>query len=116
MLRHRDATLETIKGLSQIVKSSKSLTFSVKSRAGLTEDDKPEQLEFLSQISAFCDLISIHGRTLKQLYAGEADFGFIHQVKSVVSCPVMANGGITSYLQAKEVSEERGFDGIMIGQ
>gem|GEM_PF-1549119 len=33
MLRRRDETLETIKGLSTIVKSSKNLTFSVKSRA-----------------------------------------------------------------------------------
>ena len=116
MLRHRDTTLETIKWLSERVKSSKSLTFSVKSRAGLTEDDKPEQLEFLSKIATYCDLISIHGRTLKQLYTGDADFEFIDQVRASVSCPVMANGGITSYAQAKEISQKRGFDGIMIWQ
>gem|GEM_PF-729245 len=70
----------------------------------------------MSEVSRFCDLISIHGRTLKQLYAGDADFSFIKQVKTQVNCPVMANGGVASYLQAEELSKQRGFDGIMIGQ
>lgn len=61
-------------------------------------------------------MISIHGRTLKQLYSGDADFSFIQQVKSRVACPVMANGGISSYQMAQEVGAERGFDGVMIGQ
>jgi hypothetical protein len=37
-------------------------------------------------------------------------------VKTQVNCPVMANGGVSSYLQAEELSKQRGFDGIMIGQ
>lgn len=116
MLRHRPQTFEIIKGLSQIVKSNKNLTFSVKSRAGLNEDDKPAQLEFLSQISPFCDMISVHGRTLKQLYMGEADFDFIQQLKTQVTCKVYANGGIISYAMAQELDQKRNFDGLMIGQ
>ena len=116
MLKHRPETLAIIKSLSEIVKSTKNLTFSVKSRAGLNEDDKPEQLQFLTQIAPFCDLITIHGRTLKQLYSWEADFSFIQRVKSQVACPIIANGGITSYQQAKKISQERDFDALMIGQ
>ena len=116
MLKHRPETLAIIKSLSEIVKSSKKLTFSVKSRAGLNEEDKPEQLQFLNQIAPFCDLITIHGRTLKQLYSWEADFSFIRQVKSQVDCPIIANGGITSYQQAEKISQERDFDALMIGQ
>ncbi len=116
MLRHRPQTFEIIKGLSQIVKSNKNLTFSVKSRAGLNEDDKPAQLEFLSQISPFCDMISVHGRTLKQLYMGDADFDFIQQLKSQVACKIYANGGIVSYAMAQELGQKRNFDGVMIGQ
>ena len=116
MLKHRPETLAIIKSLSEIVKSSKKLTFSVKSRAGLNEEDKPEQLQFLTQISPFCDLITIHGRTLKQLYSWEADFSFIQQIKSQVDCFIIANGGITSYQQAEKISQERDFDALMIGQ
>ena len=116
MLKHRTETLAIIKSLSEIVKSTKNLTFSVKSRAGLNEEDKAEQLQFLTQIAPFCDLITIHGRTLKQLYSWEADFSFIQQVKSHVACPIIANGGITSYQQAEKISQERDFDALMIGQ
>ena len=116
MLKHRPETLAIIKSLSEIVKSTKNLTFSVKSRAGLNEEDKSKQLQFLSQIAPFCDLITIHGRTLKQLYSWEADFLFIQQVKSQVACPIIANGGITSYQQAEKISQERDFDALMIGQ
>lgn len=116
MLKHRTETLAIIKSLSEIVKSTKNLTFSVKSRAGLNEEDKAEQLQFLTQIAPFCDLITIHGRTLKQLYSWEADFSFIQQVKSQVACPIIANGGITSYQQAEKISQERDFDALMIGQ
>lgn len=116
MLKHRPETIAIIKSLSEIVKSTKNLTFSVKSRAGLNEEDKAEQLQFLTQIAPFCDLITIHGRTLKQLYSWEADFSFIQQVKSQVACPIIANGGITSYQQAEKISQERDFDALMIGQ
>lgn len=116
MLKHRPETLAIIKSLSEIVKSSKKLSFSVKSRAGLNEEDKPEQLQFLSQIAPFCDLITIHGRTLKQLYSWKADFSFINQVKSQVDCSIIANGGIMSYQQAEKISQERDFDALMIGQ
>lgn len=116
MLKHRHETLAIIKSLSDVVRSNKKLTFSVKSRAGLNEEDKTEQLQFLSQIAPFCDLISIHGRTLKQLYTWEVDFSFIQQVKNQVECPVVANGGITSYAMTQELSQKRNFDGLMIGQ
>ena len=74
MLRHREKTVTIIQNLSKFVKENSDLSFSVKSRAGLHEEDKPEQLDFLKSIAPSCDLISIHGRTLKQLYTGDADF------------------------------------------
>ena len=41
---------------------------------------------------------------------------FIQQVKSQVACPIIANGGITSYQQAEKISQERDFDALMVGQ
>jgi len=69
-------SVKTPKKLSSkaALKENSDLSFSVKSRAGLHEEDKPEQLDFLKNIAPSCDLISIHGRTLKQLYTGDADF------------------------------------------
>ena len=113
MLKHRPETLDIIKELSNILKDS-WLTFSVKSRAGLNEEDKQEQLKFLIEVSKVTDFITVHGRTLKQLYMWEADFSFIKKVKENASCPVIANGWITNYEQAAETYKN--FDWIMIGQ
>lgn len=116
MLKRRPETLELIRSLSSIVKKNKNLTFSIKSRAGLNEEDKPQQFQFLQKVSEYCDFISIHGRTLKQLYTGESDFWFIAELKTKAGCPIIANGGISSYQQAKELNKKRDFDGMMIGQ
>ena len=113
MLKHRPETLDIIKEFSNILKDS-WLTFSVKSRAWLNEEDKKEQLKFLIEVSKVTDFITVHGRTLKQLYMWEADFSFIKKVKENASCPVIANGWITSYEQATETYKN--FDWIMIGQ
>jgi hypothetical protein len=36
------------------------MTFSVKSRAGLNEEDKEEQLLFLIEVSKYTDILTIH--------------------------------------------------------
>ena len=113
MLKHRPETLDIIKELSIILKDS-WMTFSVKSRAGLNEEDKQEQLKFLIEVSKVTDFITIHWRTLKQLYMWEADFSFIKKVKENAACPVIANWWINSYEQASEIVKN--FDWIMIGQ
>ena len=87
MLKHRPETLEIIKELSKRIKGS-WLSFSVKSRAGLNDEDKDEQLNFLIEVSKHTDFISIHWRTLKQLYSWEADFWFIKKVKEGSLCPM----------------------------
>ena len=96
MLKHRPETLEIIKELSKRIKGS-WLCFSVKSRAGLNDEDKNEQLNFLIEVSKYTDFISIHWRTLKQLYSWEADFWFIKKVRENSLCPIIANLGITEY-------------------
>ena len=117
MMKNRKKTLTIIQHLSECLEQ---LPFSIKARAGLNEGDKEEQADFLLQASTYCSKISIHGRTLKQLYSGAADWDFIQQVKREVCgrtpCEVIGNGGITSYEQAKHYNEKYQVDGIMIGQ
>jgi tRNA-dihydrouridine synthase len=50
----------------------------------LNENDKGEQIEFITKASKFCTKISIHGRTLKQLYTGNSDWSFIHEVREKI--------------------------------
>jgi tRNA-dihydrouridine synthase B len=77
LMKNRKKTLTSIQHLSEKLTN---LPFSIKTRIGLNETDKDEQADFIIESSKFCSKISIHGRTLKQLYTGEADWDFIQHI------------------------------------
>lgn len=62
--------------------------------------------------------ISIHGRTRKQMYKGEADWSLIGAVKNNprMQIPVFGNGDIDSPQKAVEYKNRYGVDGVMIGR
>ena len=65
---------------------------------------------------AGASMITIHPRTRAQGYSGQADWSIIKRVKESVSIPVIGNGDIKSYLDAKRMLDETLCDGIMIGR
>ncbi len=60
--------------------------------------------------------ITVHGRTTRQMYSGEADWEKIAEVKSLVKIPVIGNGDVRSGSQAVAALAKWGVDGIMIGR
>jgi len=106
-----------IKLTETVVKSTK-LPVTVKTRLGWDEQTKNivEVAERLQDIGI--KAISIHGRTRKQMYKGEADWTLIGEVKnnSRMNIPVFGNGDIDSPQKALEMKNRYGVDGIMIGR
>ncbi len=101
----------------EIVKST-HLPVTVKTRLGWDEDTKyiVEVAERLQDVGI--KAISIHGRTRKQMYKGEADWDLISQVKhnSRMHIPVFGNGDINTPQKAVEYKNRYGVDGVMIGR
>ncbi|HZP59383.1 MAG TPA: tRNA-dihydrouridine synthase family protein [Opitutaceae bacterium] len=62
------------------------------------------------------DLLSVHGRTVKEMYRSEVHYDFIARAAARARCPVLANGNITSAARAAEVLAATGAAGVMIGR
>jgi nifR3 family TIM-barrel protein len=62
------------------------------------------------------DLLSLHGRTVKEMYRSEVHYEFIAEAVRSVRCPVLANGNVTSAFKAEQILRETHAAGVMIGR
>lgn len=102
---------------AEIVKAvNKPVT--VKTRLGWDENTKyiVEVAERLQDVGI--QAISIHGRTRKQMYKGEADWTLISEVKNNprMHIPVFGNGDVDTPEKALHMRNTYDVDGIMIGR
>jgi len=102
---------------AEIVKQV-SLPVTVKTRLGWDENTIKivEVAKRLQDVGI--QALSIHGRTRKQMYKGEADWNPIAEVKNHpdIHIPIFGNGDIDSPEKALEYKNKYGVDGIMIGR
>jgi tRNA-dihydrouridine synthase B len=102
---------------AEIVKASNK-PVTVKTRLGWDDNTKyiVEVAERLQDVGI--KAISIHGRTRKQMYKGEADWSLIAEVKNNprMHIPVFGNGDVDSPQKAKHMRDTYGVDGLMIGR
>jgi len=62
------------------------------------------------------DLLSLHGRTVKDMYHGTVKYDLIAAAVRLVNCPVLANGNISSATTALDVLAQTGAAGVMVGR
>ena len=115
---HGSALLEKPDHAAKLVEATvkgTNLPVSVKTRLGVCNCDADFIIKYCKLMeNAGASLITLHGRTAKQMYTGKADFSLIYEVKKYVKIPVIGNGDITSVEIAKE--KLGNLDGLMIGR
>lgn len=62
------------------------------------------------------DLLTVHGRTVKEMYRSEVHYDHIAHAVTRVRCPLLANGNVTSAARAAAVIAETRAAGVMIGR
>jgi len=104
--------------LTKAIVDSTDKPVTVKTRLGWNDDTVyiEEVAERLQDVGI--KALSIHGRTRKQMYKGEADWTLIGKIANNprIHIPIFGNGDINSPQKAKLYREKYGVDGIMIGR
>ncbi len=99
--------------VSTIIKTSKK-PVSAKIRLGFDKSVVEDRAKLLEDLGIV--FLTIHGRTVKQMYKGNANYNEIKKGIEAVKIPVIANGDITDYKKAKYVMEYTGARGVSIGR
>ena len=104
--------------LTKAIVDRTPLPVTVKTRLGWDDNSKyiVEVAERLQDVGI--KALSIHGRTRKQMYKGEADWTLIGKIKDNprIKIPIFGNGDIDSPEKAAAYRDRYGVDGIMIGR
>jgi tRNA-dihydrouridine synthase len=91
------------------------IPFTVKTRLGFESPD-----EFAALLELFAkhpiDLLTVHARTVKQMYRPGVRYDLIAQAVRELRCPVFANGNVHSAAQAQNLLSQTGVRGLMIGR
>ncbi len=90
-------------------------TLSVKMRYGFDGDENFDTfMEMFARHSV--DLVSLHARSVRQLYRGSPDYSYIARAVNALPCPVLANGDLSSAEKAAAVLAQSEAHGAMIGR
>jgi nifR3 family TIM-barrel protein len=91
------------------------LKFTVKTRLGFESPDAFDQLLAIFARHSL-DLLTVHGRTVAEMYRSEVHYDYIARAVQAVPCPVLANGNVHSAAKAEDVLSSTGASGLMIGR
>ena len=106
---------EKIDAILAALRDAVTMPFTVKTRIGFQSAEEFDEL-----LPVFAkhpiDLLTVHARTVKQMYRPGVRYDLIARAARELKCPVLANGNVHSAAQAKQLLAETGSRGLMIGR
>jgi len=93
-----------------------SVPVSVKMRRGLENGSRTCLDVGPRLVEAGASTLTLHPRSAKQMYTGEADHSLTAELVSLVDVPVVASGDITSRARAQAVLATTGAAAVMVGR
>ena len=107
---------ERIKDIVSAVVKAVNIPVTVKIRSGWDENsiNAVEVAKICEEAGA--SAIAVHARTRSQGYSGKANWNIIKDVVNIVKIPVIGNGDVTSPELSKQMLDETGCAGVMIGR
>jgi len=112
LLRNLNLMTENLKAIIESV----SIPVSLKTRIGFYDDDESGLEACRIAADLGCAWVTLHGRTARQGFDGEADRQAISSLVDELSIPVIGNGDISSPQDALRMFETTGCAGVMIGR
>lgn len=111
LLRHPELLDRILGALREAV----AVKFTVKTRLGF---DDPHQLDRLLPVLARHgpDLVTVHGRTVLEMYRPRVHVEGIARAVAGLDCPVLANGGVDSAEGAASLLQLTRARGLMVGR
>jgi tRNA-dihydrouridine synthase len=97
------------------LRDAAAIPLTVKTRIGFDSADGFDHLLGLFAKHAI-DLLTVHGRTVKQMNRGDVRYDLIARAAAQLPCPVLANGNVHGPDQALAVLAATGARGLMIGR
>jgi nifR3 family TIM-barrel protein len=105
-----------IAAIVRAVRAVTSLPLTIKIRSGW-HADRHVFLEVARIAEAEgCDAITLHPRSRSQMFAGQADWDQIAEIKSALSIPVLGSGDLFAPEDCLRMLRQSGCDGLMIAR
>jgi nifR3 family TIM-barrel protein len=112
-LRSPDAMV----AMAKMIVSRVALPVTVKTRVGWGTEESMPIVDLARRLEdAGVRALTIHCRTAKMGYSGDADWSWAQKAREVVSIPVIVNGDIRTANECKRALDQTGCAGAMIGR
>ena len=103
-------------GIVEAVAEAVSVPVTVKMRRGLENGSRTCLSLGPQLVEAGARSLTLHPRSARQMYTGEADHRLTAELVELVDVPVVASGDVVSHQRALEILESTGAEAVMVGR